>query len=145
MTHHPHLVAILKDDEGWRSKPYTDTTGHLSIGWGRNLTNRGISLAEGQMLLNNDLDLATTELLDACPWASSLDEVRFAVLVMMSFNLGMPKLSGFKNTLRAVREGRWQSAARGMLSSKWAQQVGARANELASMMETGEWPDEVRA
>jgi lysozyme len=62
-------------------------------------------------------------------------------MVDMLFNLGLPKLLKFKNTLAAIRQGDYERAARGMLNSKWARQVGRRAKELAEMMRTGEWPN----
>jgi lysozyme len=55
----------------------------------------------------------------------------------MAFNLGVPGLLKFKNTLRAVREGRFEDAAKGMLASKWARQVKGRAVRLAQVMKTG--------
>jgi lysozyme len=59
------------------------------------------------------------------------------VLVNMGFNLGPEGLLGFRRTLRAVEEGRYADAAEGMLRSKWARQVGARAVRLAAMMREG--------
>ena len=44
------LKEQLIRDEGTRLKPYTDTTGHLTIGFGRNLSQVGISLAEAEYL-----------------------------------------------------------------------------------------------
>jgi lysozyme len=39
--------------------------------------------------------------------------------------------------LAAVREGRYDDAAAGMLRSKWAGQVGERAKRLAALMREG--------
>jgi lysozyme len=51
--------------------------------------------------------------------------------------MGLAGLLQFTNTLAAVREGRYEDAASGMLTSLWARQVGPRATRLAEMMRTG--------
>lgn len=70
-------------------------------------------------------------------WWKNLDEVRQRVLFDMCFNLGVTKLLAFKNTLEAIRTGRYDDAAAGMLNSLWAKQVKGRATRLANMMRTG--------
>lgn len=134
------LESLLKKHEGLRLTPYTDTTGHLTIGYGRNLADVGISQEEAGLMLHNDIQRTASDLERACPWITSLDVVRAMVLVNMAFNLGVPGLMAFKQTLAEVQAGRWESAARAMLSSKWADQVGQRAKDLAQMMQTGKWP-----
>ena len=37
------LIQQLTRHEGFRGRPYTDTTGHLTIGYGRNLTDRPLT------------------------------------------------------------------------------------------------------
>jgi lysozyme len=55
----------------------------------------------------------------------------------MAFNLGITKLLGFRNTLVAMRQGKYDAAADGMLASAWAAQVKGRAQRLADMMRKG--------
>ena len=131
--------------EGLRTHAYVDTVGKLTIGVGRNLTDKGITRVEALYLLDHDIDHAIQDLEAAFPWVVSLDPVRQAVLVDMSFNLGITKLKGFVNTMKAVEQGRWQDAASGMRNSLWARQVGYRATKLARMMVTGMWPSELSA
>lgn len=126
-------------DEGMRLKPYVDTTGHITIGVGRNLTDVGVTHGEALGMLDLDIDRASDALLVQCPWAVELDGARFGVLVNMMFNLGPSVFGQFKQTLRAVQEGRYQEAAQRMLQSKWAKQVGVRASRLSVQMATGEW------
>jgi len=52
----------------------------------------------------------------------------------MCFNLGIGGLLGFNNTLAFIAAGDWESAANGMLASKWAKQVGMRAIELFELI-----------
>lgn len=133
----PTLLAELKRDEGVRLKPYTDTVGKLTIGVGRNLTDVGISDDECTALLENDIAKVLAQLDRSLPWWRKIDPVRQRVLVNMAFNMGMTGLLTFKNTLAAVQSGSYAAAAAGMLASKWATQVGARAERLADMMRTG--------
>lgn len=49
------LIDQLVRDEGLRLHPYIDSVGKLTIGVGRNLTDMGISQAETEMLLSNDI------------------------------------------------------------------------------------------
>ncbi len=137
------MVRQLRLHEGERLKPYQCSAGKLTIGVGRNLEDRGISREESAMLLNNDIAAEERELLRALPWVATLDEVRARVLLDMSFNLGLVGLLGFKRTLAAVQGGQYQQAATMMLDSKWAQQVGTRAERLARMMATGKDPREL--
>lgn len=56
------------------------------------------------------------------------------VLVNMAFNIGRPRLSGFKKMLAAVNEGKYVRASQEMIDSKWFHQVGRRSVELTEMM-----------
>jgi lysozyme len=133
------LSSRLKREEGFRQFPYQDSLGILTIGYGRNLVSRGISEEEASFLLSKDVKMCEKQLDGALPWTRTLDEARRAVLVDMCFNIGLKSLLGFKNTLEAIRGANWEKAAKGMLSSLWAKQVGSRAQELAEIMRTGTW------
>lgn len=134
----PTMIAELRRDEGVRLKPYRDPVGKLTIGTGRNLDDVGISDDENNLMLSNDVGRACASLDKALPWWRNLDPVRQRVLVNMAFNMGIGTLLGFHNTLAAIQASDWQSAHDGMLASRWATQVGNRAQRLADMMLTGE-------
>lgn len=131
------LLKQLDLHEGLELKPYKDTVGKLTIGVGRNLTDRGITKDEAYYLLRNDVAIVITELDKNLNWWKSLDEVRQRVLADMCFNLGISKLLGFKNTLELIRKGDYEAASSAMLNSLWAKQVKGRAARLANMMRTG--------
>jgi lysozyme len=133
------IISQLKRDESCRLKPYVDSVGKVTIGVGRNLTDVGISQDEADTLLQHDIVNTSQALRVNLPWTEALDDVRRAALVNMAFNLGIHGLLGFKHFLEDVQSGKWQDAASEMLSSKWAEQVGARAHRLAQQIETGEW------
>ncbi|MDR8747231.1 glycoside hydrolase family protein [Burkholderia multivorans] len=130
------LIVELSRDEGRRLKPYVDTVGKTTIGVGRNLTDVGITDAECDLLLSNDIDRTVAWLDRNLSWWRQLDAVRQRVVVNMAFNMGGSLLT-FTNTLAAIKRGDYAAAADGMLASKWASQVGARAKRLADMMRSG--------
>ena len=132
------LYEQLELHEGKKSKPYKDTVGKLTIGIGRNLDDRGITEEEIVFLLGTDVALVEKDLDKNLKWWRDMSEVRQRVLADMCFNLGITKLLTFKNTLEAMRTGRYNDAASGMLNSLWAKQVKGRAVRLANMMRTGE-------
>lgn len=132
------LKAELMRDEGIRLKPYRDTVGKLTIGIGRNLDDNGISRGEALYLLDRDIDTALALAANELWWPSVADDdVRARVMLNMLFNVGIIRLRGFVKMLTAVHDKRWADAAREMRESKWAGQVGDRAERLAKMMESG--------
>ena len=139
MTNRERLLEQLRADEAFAAHPYRDTVGKLTIGYGRNLDDVGISEAEGAMLLNNDLTVAVDAVFDRLPWHVHLNAARRAVLYAMAFNMGIGRLLTFRKMLAAAEVEAFASAAREMLDSKWAGQVGDRARRLAAQMETGRW------
>lgn len=131
------LHAQLRVDEGVRSHPYTDTAGRLTIGIGRNLTDNGLSRGEIALMYDNDLAVAERAARNLVRSFDSLDDARKAVIVNMAFNMGEATLAQFVNTLKFIEAKDWQQAATAMLSSRWAGQVGARAQRLAQSMRGG--------
>jgi|TARA_Y100000114_G_C11752498_1_gene325111 lysozyme len=131
------LLQQLQRHEGLRLKPYRDAVGKLTIGYGRNLDDRGISEDEAGFMLDNDIDQVVAEL-ERLPLYLGLDSVRQTVLANMAFNMGVPTLLEFRRMLGALAEKDWDRAADEMLDSKWARQVGSRAVELSELMRRGE-------
>ena len=132
------LIDLIIYHEGLELKPYRCTAGHLTIGIGRNLDDRGITEDEARFLCQNDVDIVEQELARKFPFIVGLDDVRIRVLLDMAFNLGVHRLSAFSNMWAALEEGDYKQAAVEMLDSRWARQVGRRATNLSQMMETGE-------
>lgn len=133
------LREQVKQDEGLRLLPYNDTVGVLTIGYGHNLTERGITAAMAAELLDDDLQRAVSDLTQAHPNVLDLDSVRRIVLGNMAFNVGVPRLNTFLKMWAAIAAKDFETAAREMLDSRWAMQVGARATRLAAAMRSGEF------
>lgn len=129
------LRETLKQAEGTKLKPYVDTVGKLTIGTGRNLADNGISLAEADYLLTNDILAAWSQVTATWPWVLTLSDVRQRVLCEMVFQLGVGGVGAFKNALNAMVRGDFEMAADEMLDSRWAKdQTPSRAQRLALMM-----------
>lgn len=128
---------LIKLHEGLKLKPYECPTGYITIGYGRNIQQNGITLAEAEMLLDNDIERVIKELEKWPSVFNELSENRKAALIDMSYNLGFNKLFQFRNFLAALQKKDFDLAAKEMLDSKWAAQVGNRATVLASMMKEG--------
>lgn len=131
------MDRMLIRHEGNRLKPYRDTIGKLTIGVGRNLDDVGISAEESYFLLEHDRDRAIAHCRKHFAWFDALCPARQMVMVDMCYNLGIGGLLGFFDTLAAIERGDFTAAARHMLKSDWAKQVGNRAIEDAYIMETG--------
>jgi lysozyme len=126
------------DDEG-NFMPYTDSEGYLTVGYGICLDCTGLRPHEADFLLYSRVDETQRQLRLAIPWFSRLSPVRQAALTDMAYNLGITKFLGFKKTIDHLKHDDWAGAAREMLDSRWAEQVGERAVELSEMIRTGSW------
>tara|TARA_Y100000310_G_scaffold337230_1_gene423800 strand:- start:807 stop:1226 length:420 start_codon:yes stop_codon:yes gene_type:complete len=135
------LERMLIRHEGLRLKPYKDTRGKLTIGVGRNLTDVGISRSEAIELLHHDLGAIYITIFNSgkTAWVQHLDVVRVDVVTSMIFNMGLRKFLTFRKAIQAMKAGDWGEAAREMLDSQWAGQVGGRARTLAAMMREGKY------
>jgi lysozyme len=133
------LAASVMAHEGLRLFPYTDTTGNLTIGYGRNLNGKGISTAEAAILLSDDLTDVRMEAESQAWWSVvQNDDVRARALLEILFNLGLVGLNGFVKALAYICTGDFADAANEFRSSEWATQVGQRAVILTAMIQTGQ-------
>lgn len=128
------MVSRIKKHEGLMLKPYRCPAGKLSIGYGRNLEDCGISQEEADYLLLNDIEKAEKELKNNFKWVESIDFERYYALVELVFNMGIARFKGFKKMLGACEKGEWSKASDELLDSLYAKQVGKRAKTLANIL-----------
>jgi lysozyme len=143
------FLQQLKRHEGCSLEAYLCPSGVLTIGYGHNCEARPvegvrqvgdvIDRARAMALLVDDVVEAARGLDVAVPWWREMDEARQGVLLNMAFNMGVPRLMGFKKALGAMSIGDYARAGTEMLDSKWAVQVKWRSAELARQMVLGEW------
>lgn len=131
------LKISIEKHESLKLKPYECPKGKLTIGYGRNLDDRGITQNEAKVMLERDLLDTKLELEDKIKFFHKLDDIRQNVLIEMAYNMGVPHLLEFKNTLKFMEKGDFINASIEMLDSQWHRdfvkydmQDGKPSNEL---------------
>ena len=127
---------LIRMHEGLRLKPYRCTSGKLTIGYGRNLEDRGLSVDEAQYLLKNDIiecynvlsgDIVHEE------WITLPESIK-TVLIDMRFQMGRAGFRKFKGTIAAVKDHNWLQMLLQMKDSRWYTQTRNRADELLEIV-----------
>ena len=122
--------------EGFRSKSYLCTAGKTSIGFGRNLTDKGITKQEAKFLLKNDIFECAIDL-DTFIFPGQFktwpDELQHA-LIDMRFQLGITGFRSFKKMIMALRADDRGLAATEAMDSRWFLQVPGRAKTIVKMI-----------
>lgn len=130
------IQKLIKEHEGFRPYVYYDSLGFPTGGYGHAfLPHSPISHKVADTLFKEDFERVKD---DYEKLKLNLDSVRRAVILDMLFNLGLTKIRCFHKMFKALREGDFEEAAKEMLDSKWARQVGGRSFHLAQMMRRGE-------
>jgi len=134
------LIKELIFDEGYKTETYEDHLGFLTLGVGHLVLDTdpeinqpiGTPVSEERIrdCLNNDIDIVCNELDRNLHWWRGLNDNKQRVMVNMCFNLGCPRLSKFKKFLAAMKDNDFETAGKEMMDSKWATQVGNRAERL---------------
>ncbi len=144
----------LRKAEGVRERPYIDTVGKWTVGVGWNISDRGVPGYAAHELLSRGnitpetidklLEIALKEaemiaerFLRAALLKQSINDTRRCAIIDMAYNLGEPRLFGFKKMRAAIEDGDWDRAADEALDSKWATQVGQRAHTVADWLRFG--------
>jgi len=139
----------IEQHEGREAHVYPDTEGNPTIGVGFNLNRADarqriealglsyddvragqVDLTEAQIdqLLEADVDTAIQDARALFPNFDTLTAERQRALTDMAFNLGSDRLAGFRDLRDAVQNEDWERAAEEMRDSRWADQVGQRAD-----------------
>lgn len=141
------LTQDLVQSEGRRNKAYDDKTGNtiapstlvkgnVTIGIGRNLYGKGLTDAEIEYLLKNDIEECVTQA-RTLSYFNNLSDARQRAVVEMIFNLGFARFKTFHDTNRYLEQGRFEDAANTLSRSLWASQVKRRAVRIISQIREG--------
>jgi lysozyme len=130
------LIESVAFHEGFRANAYQDTEGVWTIGYGTNLQELKITEGLGRVWMKEALAQAQKEA-EQFGWFHNLGRARRNVIVEMIYNLGLPRFNTFQRLKGALAARNYEKAAEEMLDSKWAEQVGRRAERLAKTMRTG--------
>lgn len=131
------LLEMLKRHEGLRLKPYECSAGKTTIGYGRNLTDIGITKDEAMILLVHDMERAMTDIKRIFPDFSTFSKNRKNALTDMMFNLGMSRFLKFRKMIDAILNGNWPMASNEAQDSRWFVQVGNRGTEIVRLLING--------
>ena len=134
----------LEYDEGCKYEIYLDHLGLPTFGIGHLVTENdpeheeevGTPVSEERVIEVFEQDVQVT--IDECKklydnWFDLPDEVQL-ILANMMFNMGRPRLSGFKKFNAAIAAKEWKEASEEMIDSRWYRQVTNRAERLVQRM-----------
>jgi len=127
---------LTKRNEGFRGIIYPDKYGNWTAGYGRNFSQKGLTEAEAEYLLSNDMNEAESELITHLPPFLSLSEARKAVLIDMVVNMGMPRFLGFTDLRAALTAQDYAAASKAMQQSEWHTELPSRSERDMYIMET---------
>lgn len=147
-------IQRLMVNEGCRLRAYRCPAGKLTIGIGRNLDDNPLTKEEleyvghdcrkqfisndqAAYLCRNDLKRVRKQLDDNLSWWQDLSPDRQFVMIDLCFNMGINTLLTFKRTLSSIAGGYYIRAGEQLLQSKYAKQVGKRAERNAECLQTG--------
>ena len=138
------LREQLKIDEGVKYEIYKDHLGYPTFGIGHLITDNdpeydlpiGTKISEERVneVFNTDVKKFINETKKIFPDLDDKPQNIQLVLVNMCFNLGAPRLSKFKKFIDAINDEQWIEAAIEMMDSRWATQVGPRAERLKQIV-----------
>lgn len=142
LMQHEGLVLKAYDDKTGRVvHPGTTVGGWVTIGYGRNLVGRGITTAEAEYLLQNDIEAVERELNAQLPEWRTWSAPRQWAIAELGYNMGVARfIAGWPNTVAQLRAGQFEAVAATLAASKWRRDVGdGRALPVIRAMHRGTW------
>lgn len=124
------LLESVKMNEGFEPKPYEDTQGILTFGYG--LT--WIKESEAEHILKMRLAEIEKSLLDRNSFLKNEPMALVNVLTEMEYQLGRTGLMGFTKMWGALITGDYKTAASEGMDSLWAKQTPHRAKRLMTIV-----------
>lgn len=142
------IIEQIKEDiirhEGYVAEVYLCSEGHPTFGVGHLITEDDpehswpvgtpVEKERIESVFNADLQICIDDALTLVPSLEDHPDNVQRVIVNMAFNIGRPRLSQFKNMLKAVEAKDYGKAADEMIDSRWYGQVGRRSKELVELM-----------
>jgi len=121
------LIQSIKNDEGFKGYPYSDTKGNLTIGYGTKLP---LEPTEAELLLKYRLNKVIEKINNRMPYIQLLQEQIQEVIYEMGYQLGINGLFEFKKMLDCLYEGNYDCMIKEMRNSKWYKQTPNRVEKL---------------
>lgn len=131
------LREQIKAAEGLRLDLYRDAKGYWTIGYGHCVERKPISQRAADVILDDDVNDATRDVLGALPWTSTLAPARQDVLAEIAYWAGIGGLLGFHKMLAALEAGDYAEAAYQIVESDLTEVDRPRATRLSQTMREG--------
>ncbi len=131
------IKNMIKGHEGFSRVPYKCPAGYLTIGWGHNIEDKGLSENICEAILDEDISEAEETISIYVPNYEEFSENRQATLIDMAFNMGRSRFGLFRRMLVCLKGKDFEGTAREMEDSLWYNQVSSRARKLVKMMREG--------
>lgn len=149
-------LPVTKWAEGFRGSVYKDSKGIPTVGYGFNLNSQHIIkelenfgyssrnlISRNEVLREKDAEIILKRLMEKSLNESKqfvnnfdeLDPIAQIVLLDMTYNLGLTKLSKFNRFKSALEREDYKSAKAEMIDSKWYSDVGRRSRRLVQLMD----------
>ena len=137
------LKKRIKDHEGFIAKPYLDSLGKATIGYGHLITDEdnfenGKEYSKNELIKLFDKDFAKAEM-GSDQLVGHIQELHIEaknIVTEMVFQLGTQGVRNFKNMISALEDRDYSRASAEMLDSKWNAQTPNRCQNLAKIMAT---------
>lgn len=132
----PQLRQDIEREEKRVPYGYYDSRGYLTCGIGFLIDKeRGGRIPDAVMnfWLDYILDQIDEEMDTAFPWWRKQPDNVQRALAQMCYQIGLPKLLGFKKMLAALQAGNYGAAKIEGLDSAWAKQTPARATRVTDL------------
>ena len=136
MSWRDDTIADIRRDEECVLYAYQDQGGVWTIGYGHT---RGVNpldtctKEQADGWLSEDLGVAERDLDIHVPWWGQAPDGIRRGLLNMCFNLGWPRLAGFKRMLEAGGNAQWSWMADEASDSDWFKEVGTRAVRVVAL------------
>ena len=134
------LIAMIAEDEGFKSLPYVDTEGHLTIGMGFNLDTIPMPKTVGLYWCGVILDNLQYRLSSSPAVGQTFNRLckqrRWAIL-NMAYQMGVAGVSRFLDMWKCLDNADYEGAAAAALDSLWHKQTPKRAERIAKIIRTG--------
>ena len=126
----------LKEHEGLVLKLYRCPAGKLTIGYGHNIEDNGLSKSACEYILLEDMKEAERNLyaIFTKVFFETLNDNQKIALIDIMFNLGLSKFLTFKKFIAAVKNKDWPKASAELIDSKAYTQNKRRYKKLSEQI-----------
>jgi len=131
------LKSMIKSHEGLRLKPYKDTRGLPTVGYGHLIKkgedySKGLTQQQADELFDRDFEHHLAQARSTPGWDKASHAQRHA-MVDLAYNMGGAWHKKWPKFSAAAQAGDWDKAARELEKSRWYKQVKTRAPKVVDL------------